>query len=536
MENKYQFFRHIGNISILTILSRIFGFGRDILMANLFGNSLAADAFLFAYRFPAMLRTLLIEEGFQAAFIPLYIKLDEKQAKHFTATVLVAMLILCVVLLVPALIFMPELMGLMASGFKERGNSFELLVLLARILFCYFAFLLISAVFVNLLQSHKKFIATASLPLFISIGLIISMLLIVIYPAHPWVLAPVDKIVWLAVAVIIAGFFQMLFIIGVAMRAKLTLNFAYEPAMMPLLGQFFKKMLPVMLGKSSVQITFLINQILIIGTGAGALSTFYYAERMMHLPIGIFIIAIATVLLPYLSHQLQHHHERERISAQHYAMTAALLLTMPAMIAFMVLAPIIMLTLFQHGAFGVEAARISANVLICLAPGLPAIALIKIQTTILFAHHDTKTPFIVTVVGAIFNVVLAIILIKHLSYLGVAIASTLSLSLQSIALIIILMKKRLYIFEMIMIKNIIKIIIACIIMAGTLWALLPQQNYLIDADFSNRFVWLLALVFSGGIIYMMAILLLRVFTMKEIKHLFIGHKNSTRTMLGKRNG
>ena len=116
-------------------------------------------------------------------------------------------------------------------------------------------------------------------------------------------------------------------------------SFAISPMMLKLLGRFFKKMLPVMLGKSSVQITFLINQILIIGTGAGALATFYYAERMLHLPIGIFIIAITTVLLPYLSHQLQQDETQARISAQHHAMTAALLLTMPAMIAFIILAP-----------------------------------------------------------------------------------------------------------------------------------------------------------------------------------------------------
>ena len=169
MEPKYQFFKHISNISILTILSRISGFVRDILMANLFGNSVAADAFLFAYRFPAMLRTLLIEEGFQAAFIPIYIGLKPNEARQFSGIVLIAMLILCLVLLVPSLILMPELMGLIASDFKQRDDSFGLLVLLARILFCYFFFLLICAVFVNLLQSHKKFIATASLPLFVSV-------------------------------------------------------------------------------------------------------------------------------------------------------------------------------------------------------------------------------------------------------------------------------------------------------------------------------------------------------------------------------
>ena len=519
MDNKYQFFKHISNISILTILSRIAGFMRDILMANLFGNSVAADAFLFAYRFPAMLRTLLIEEGFQAAFIPIYVGLKQQEAKQFSGIVLIAMLVLCLMLLTPSLIFMPELMGLMASDFKQRGNSFDLLVLLARILFCYFFFLLICAVFVNLLQSHKKFIATASLPLFVSSALIISMSLIALFPTHSLIVAPQNEVIWLAIAVIIAGFMQMLFIIGTAMRASLMPSFAINPKMLCLLGKFFKKMLPVMLGKSSVQITFLINQILIIGTGAGALATFYYAERMLHLPIGIFIIAITTVLLPYLSHQLQQTQTQARINAQHYAMTAALLLTMPAMIAFIILAPIIMLTLFWHGAFTAAAATDSAKVLMILAASLPAIALVKIQTTILFAHHDTRTPFIITIIGAFFNVLLAIFLIKKYSFFGAALASTLSLNGQAIIMIYILIKRRLYLFQAIMMRNIAKIVTACTAMSAILLILSPSQAVILNNGFSYRFFWLIALILPGGITYIGVILLLRVFSLTEIKML-----------------
>ena len=517
MEHKYQFFKHISNISILTVLSRIAGFVRDILMANLFGNSVAADAFLFAYRFPAMLRTLLIEEGFQAAFIPLYVGLKPNEARQFTGIVLIAMLILSLVLLVPSLIFMPELMGLIASDFKQRGDAFPLLVLLARILFCYFFFLLICAVFVNLLQSHKKFIATASLPLFVSISLIISMGLIALFPTHPIVTAPQDTVVWLAIAVIIAGMMQMLFIIGNSIRASLMPRFAITPMMLSLLGRFFKKMLPVMLGKSSVQITFLINQILIIGTGAGALATFYYAERMLHLPIGIFIIAITTVLLPYLSHQLQQEQTQARISAQHHAMTAALLLTMPAMIAFIILAPLIMLTLFWHGAFTATAATDSAKVLMILAASLPAIALVKIQTTILFAHHDTRTPFIITVIGAVFNVLLAVMLIKKYSFFGAALASTLSLNGQAMVMIVILIKRRLYLFQAVMMRNIVKIILGCSAMAVILLLLSPTQSALLSNGFSYRFFWLSVLILAGGITYIGVILLLRVFSLAQVK-------------------
>ena len=530
MSTQLSFFRHIGNVSLLTLLSRIAGFIRDIMLASIFGNSLASDAFLFAYRFPAMLRTLLIEEGFQAAFVPIYIQLNQnnrQQAQQFAGGVLLAMLVLAVALLVPSLIYMPELMGLLAPEFKQRADSFPLLVLLARILFCYFAFLLVSAVFVNLLQAHKKFAMAASLPLFVSTMLIATLFFVGQFPDHPWLNYPPNSIVWLAIAVLSAGLLQTICIVGVALKHQLGVRFYMNRKVFASLMRFFGKMLPVMLGKSSVQISFLINQILIIGTSAGALSVFYYAERMIHLPIGIFVIAIATVLLPYLSHQLQQAQLEEKILAQHQAVTAALLLTVPAMCAFIILAPLIMLTLFQRGAFSIEAALASAQILILLSPGLPAIAMIKIQTTILFAHSDTMTPFLVTIISAIINIILAITLIDYFGFLGVAIASSITLGLQAIMLGLILLKKRLYLFDRTIMLNIVKIIIACLLMSMTLYLTLPSTARLIEYGFSQRFFALCWLILLGGIIYIVAVLMLRILRLNDIRQLLTAKKNMT---------
>ncbi len=506
------------------------GFGRDLLMASLFGNSIAADVFLFAYRFPALLRTLLIEEGFQAAFIPIYTelaptKLTERQTtqqsiaqQEFTATILGAIITVTLIILLPIMIFMPEIMQLLAPDFKQRDQAFELLIILTRILFGYFLFLSISAVFINLLQAHQRFIAAAIMPIILSTILVGALILIALFPQHPWIHYWQDSIIWLALAVLLAGILQVIFIISATRLAALRFKFTFSKMMRPLLLRFLQKMLPVLLAKSTVQLNFLINQLLIVATVSGALSTFYYAERMMHLPIGIFIIAITTVLLPHLTTHIHQNNPEASLDAKNRAFIWAFFLSMPAMLAFMLLNQPLMLTLFQRGAFSVDAALKSALILLLFAPSIPFIGMLKIQTTILFAHQDTKTPMLVTLWGAGLNIILAITFIKLMSYPGAALASTLSLITQSFVFMFILHRRKLYILSPMLCKNFCKITLACIVMAGILFTLSPNIQLWIEYSFPMRFFTLLALIFIGFLAYMVTIILLGMFTFTDLKN------------------
>ena len=525
MQQDKSFIKNIGAVSAITLLSRVMGFGRDLLLAGLFGNSVVADAFLFAYRFPALFRTLLIEEGFQAAFIPLYGAQEGQRAKaEFAGAILVTMFAISLAIYLPTVIFMNEIMAFLAPDFQQRDNAFPLLVLLARILFSYLLFLTISAIFVNLLQANRRFIASGALPLFLNGTLIVTMLLIAIFPEHQWVNLFHQEIIWLAIAVLLAGFIQVIFIIHAAQRAKLKLTIPLARAAYHPIGRFLRKILPIIIAKSSVQINFLINQLLIIGTVSGALATFYYAERMMHLPVGIFIIAITTVLLPDITAHIQSNQHRARLDAENRAFIGALLLSVPIMVGFIMLSAPIMLALFQRGAFDENAALASAQVLQLLAIGIPFIGIVKIQTIILFAHQNTKTPMQITIIGAVVNVTFALIFIHFFSYFGAALASSLSLIVQALLSLMILQRRNLYRIDKNLLMVIGKIILASLLMGLMLYLIMPTIQTFIDFDTKARLGILALLIFSGIFFYIGAILLMRIIKISDIQN-FIRRKD-----------
>src|SRR5918998_1030648 len=366
-----------------TLVSRITGFARDVVMAAVMGAGPIADAFVVALRLPNHFRAIFGEGAFNSAFIPTYARVLEttgaKPARLFADRIFSLMLAVQIVVLVAAFLAMPWIVRLLAPGFAEDPVRFDLAVTLTRITFPYLLFVTLVTLLSGLLNARERFAAAAAAPVLLNLSMIAALALAFLFPTAGHAAA------W---GVAVAGVLEFLLLWADARRAGVAPRLE-RPRLDPDMRAFFRTLGPAVIGSAGVQIAMFADTIIASFLPTGAVSSLYYADRIFQLPVGVIDIAAGTVLLPEMSRRIAAGDVAGAHGAQNRAIGFTLALAAPFVIAFLTIPELIMSALFGRGAFDVAAAQRAGAVLAAYAVGLPAVVLIRSAVASFYARADT---------------------------------------------------------------------------------------------------------------------------------------------------
>ena len=497
-----------GTFSFFTIISRLLGYMRDILIAVFLGAGPLADAFFVAFRIPNTFRRLFSEGTFNAAFVPSYSSINNKKKSENFANNIFSLLILGLLSLVFLIeIFMPIFVFLIAPGFEGDNSKMELAITLTRITFPFLLFVSLASFLSAILNSHNKFAAASAAPIILNIFLI----LVLIFGK----MLDDQLVYYLSYAVTISGITQFIFLyFFVKKNYKPQFKFSFK--IDGKIKLFFKKLLPSIFSSGVTQINILVGTI-IASFQASAVSYLYYADRIYQINLAIAGIAIGTVILPQLSKHVQNKKKEKIHLIQNKALELSLFLSIPAAIALLIASEEIISSLFGYGSFDQESVKKSAQALFYFGLGLPSFSLIKIFSTFFFARHETKIPFYISLISVLLNIFISIIFFKEIGFLIIPMATTISSWFNAISLFIILKNKKLFNFNLIFINRFIRILIASFVMGISF-------NYLINF-FSDKFiyeealksVYLISLVIFGFTFYILLAILIKAFKISDIR-------------------
>jgi putative peptidoglycan lipid II flippase len=399
-----------------TLLSRLTGFARDIMLAAILGAGPVADAFFVALRLPNHFRAIFAEGAFNAAFVPAYAHLhghSEKSAKLFADRIFTLLFSAQIVLLVVAWLFMPQVIAILAPGFSHDPERGELAIALTRITFPYLLLVTLVTLYGGMLNVMHRFASAAAAPIFLNLSMMATLALAALFPGAGYAAA------W---GVLIAGFLEFFLLAGDAARNGILPRFA------PLkldddVRAFFRALGPATVGSMGTQVALFADTIIATFLPAGALSALYYADRLNQLPIGVIGIAIGTVLLPEMSRRLTSGDDAGAAASQRRAFDFTLLFSVPFVAAFLMVPDVIMRAMFARGAFTKADAAAAGATLAAYAIGLIPFVLIRSAVATFYARKDTATPVKAALTGVAVNVALKLALVGSLAQVGLALAT-----------------------------------------------------------------------------------------------------------------
>lgn len=485
--------RAITAIGSMTMLSRVFGFLRDILIAAVLGAGTTADCFFVAFRLPNLFRRLFAEGAFSAAFVPIFSGLVETEgrarAKEFADEAFSVLAFILVIFTALFELAMPVAIYGLAPGFDEVPGKMELATELSRITFPYLLFISLVSLQSGVLNSLGRFAAAAATPVLLNLTLIGAIL------ALPQVMeTPGHALSW---GVAAAGLFQLIWLAFHCRREGLPVALV-RPRLSPKVRLLGRRILPVVFGASLYQINLLIGTILASLLSEGAVSYLYYADRVTQLPLGVVGIAVGTALLPLLSRQIKAGDQEAALHSQNRGLEFALLLTLPAAIALMVIADPIISVLFERGRFDAGDAQATADALAAFSVGLPAYVLIRVLAPGFFAREDTATPVRIAAVSMAANIVLNLVLMQFWAHVGIALASSLAAWINAGGLWVILRRRGYLVLDSRLASRLPRILLAACLMAGVL-----ALGQFLLVDLLAGATWLrigaLALLIAGGL-------------------------------------
>ena len=499
-----------GTFGFYTIISRLLGYLRDVLIAIFLGTSFLADAFFVAFRIPNTFRRLFAEGTFNAAFVPSYSSelIKGKSKSYKFANQIFNLLFLGLIFIILAIeIFMPVFVGLIAPGFTENTKKIELAIDLTRITFPFLMFVSLSSFFSAILNSHNKFAAASAAPIILNLVLICILLL--------------DKylndelVYYLSYGVSIAGFLQLVFLYRFVKKFySVKLNYTFKISNNVKI--FFKKLLPSVFSSGVTQINILVGTI-IASFQASAVSYLYYADRIYQINLAIAGIAIGVVVLPQLSKHVYLKKKNKILLIQNKALELSMFLSLPASIALLLGSEEIISALFGYGSFSQDAVSNSAKALYYFGLGLPAFVLIKVFSTFFFANNNTKTPFYISLVSVILNITISIYYFKDVGFIIIPIATTISSWFNSIVLFVLLRGGNLFKFNSIFFIQFLKIIFSSVMMGIFFkYLILAFENQLIY-DYKFKLFYLILIVLLGVIFYFVISLFIKAFKYEDIK-------------------
>ena len=494
--------------SFFTIISRLLGYVRDILIAMFLGTGPLADAFFIAFRIPNTFRRLFSEGTFNAAFVPSYSSLlhKKKQSENFANNIFNLLIIGLLFLIFVIEILMPLFVFLIAPGFEEDSQKMQLAITLTRITFPFLLFISLASFFSAILNSHNKFAVASATPIILNI-LLIGVLF------FGKVLN--DQLVYyLSYAVTISGVLQFIFLyffIKKYISPKLKLHIKIDKK----IKIFFKKLIPSIFSSGVTQINILVGTI-IASFQASAVSYLYYADRIYQINLAIAGIAIGTIILPQLSKHVQNNKKEKINLIQNKALELSLFLSIPAAIALLIASEEIISSLFGYGSFDEGSVKNSARALFYFAIGLPAFSLIKVFSTFFFARHNTKIPFYISLVSVLLNILISISFFKEIGFIIIPIATTISSWFNAILLFIALKQRKLFSFNLIFIDRLIKILVASILMGIFFNYVINFFNdkFLYDEIFKS--IYLVSTAILGLTFYVLIAIFIKAFKISDI--------------------
>ena len=413
--------RSVATVGSLTMVSRGFGFARDILIAASLGAGLLADVFFVAFKFPNLFRRLFAEGAFSMAFVPIFSGILEEKgeaaAKKFADQSLAVLLWSLLAFVIVIELSMPWAMRAFAPGFQDNPEKFNLAVELTRITFPYLLFISLVSLMAGVLNSLGRFAAAAATPILLNICLIGAVL---VFASHST--TPAHALAW---GVFGAGIVQFLWLLARCRAAGMSLSLSF-PRLTDDTRLLLVRALPVALGAGIYQINLLIDTIIASLLPEGSISYLFFADRVNQLPLGVVGVAVGTALLPLLSRQISAEDTGAAANSQNRAVEFTLLLTLPAAFALAVLSGPMITVLFERGHFGPEQTIATAAALGIYAFGLPAYVLVKALAPGFFARGDTATPVKISIVALIVNLVLNLILMGPFLHVGIAMATVVS--------------------------------------------------------------------------------------------------------------
>jgi len=490
-------FRSIATVGGWTMGSRVLGFVRDVSIASLLGAGLVTDAFFVALQLPNIFRRLFAEGAFNAAFVPLFageLTQSGRVAAHqFAERVFGVMLVALIAVSLLVELFMPNVMALIAGGFRDDAEKFQLAIDFARLTFPYLLFVSLAAMLSGILNTLDRFAAAAAAPILLNVILLGALVGV----AAGWLTHPGLVLSW---GVLIAGICQFGWLAIVCARAGL-LPTVPRLVLGPKVRRLFVLMGPGLVGAGVYQINVLIGVRLASELPEGSVSFLYFADRVNQLPLGVVGAAVGVALLPLLSRQLKAGDDAGARDSQNRAIEFGMLLTVPAAAALLVLSSEIVTVLFQRGQFGSAAAHATAAALAAFAAGLPAYVLIKALAPGFFAREDTATPVKIAAGAVIVNVAVALALMPALAHVGIAVATAVSAWINAGTLAALLYRRGLLVPDGRLIHRLARTVLSSALMAAALWlAARALSGWLVAGTLSGA-IALVVMVAAGIAIY-----------------------------------
>ena len=494
--------KRIATVGGWTLISRISGFIRDVVMAAVLGAGPMADAFFVAFRLPNHFRAIFAEGAFAAAFVPAYARVLQQSgidpAKLFADRIAAALIAINLVLLALALLFTPWVVSILAPGFVNDPTRFDMAVALTRITFPYLALVSLETLLAGVLNANQRFAAAAGAPVLLNVSLIATLLLAPYFQSAGYAAA------W---GVAIAGVAQVLLVAidaemrGVGIRFRL-------PKLDPNTRRFLKALGPAIVGAGGVQLALFADTLIASFLPTGALSALYYADRINQLPIGVVGIAVGTVLLPEMSRRLAAGDERGAALAQARGIQLALLMAVPCVAGAIAIPDLIMRALFARGAFTAADAAAAGATLAAYAIGLLPFVMMRSFTAPFYARGDTLTPVKAALLAAAVNIALKVVLMGPLAQVGLALATSVGAWI-NLTLLTIFARQQGFAVSGAGLRPVIRLLLAGAVLAvalyfGSIW--LAQA--FAGLSYFREETTLAVLLFIGTIIYALTVLLL----------------------------
>ncbi len=499
-----------GTFGFFTIISRLLGYLRDILIAVFLGTGALADAFFVAFRIPNTFRRLFSEGTFNAAFVPSYsseLVKGKKKSNDFANNIFNLLFLALFFLVLIVQIFMPAFVSIIAPGFVDDFDKMNLAIYLTRITFPFLLFICIASFFAAILNSHNKFAAAAAAPIILNI-----ILIIILFFSKS---IGDDLVYYLSYGVSLAGLLQLLFLFKLVGKFY-TLKFNFKIKADKKVKIFFKKLLPSIFASGVTQINILVGTI-IASFQASAVSYLYYADRIYQINLAIAGIAIGVVILPQLSKYVQSKNKDKILLIQNKALELSLFLSIPASVALVVGSEYIISALFGYGSFNEVAVQNSAKALYFFALGLPAFSLIKIFSSFFFANYNTKTPFYISLLSVAFNIVISVYYFKEIGFIIIPIATSISSWINGILLFIFLKKNNLFSFNKQFTFRFIKIICTSVFMGILFNFLLIYFKDQLAFEQNMKSFYLILSVMMGLLFYLFISYWIKAFKISDFK-------------------
>jgi putative peptidoglycan lipid II flippase len=490
-----------GIVSGMTSLSRVTGFIRDVVYAQMFGAGAVTDAFFVAFRIPNFLRRLFAEGAFSLAFVPVFAEYQtqhsRKELEELVDQVAGTLGVILLLITAAGVVAAPVLILLFAPGFTADAEKYALTVEMLRITFPYLLFISLTAFAGGILNSCGRFAIPAVTPVLLNLTMIAAAL---------WLAPRMEQpVVGLAWGVFIAGILQLGFQIPFLWRVKLLPRPRWGWAARGV-QKILKLMVPAIFGSSVMQVNLLIDTVVASFLISGSVSWLYYSDRLVEFPLGIFGVALGTVILPRLSRQHASAEVAGFSRTLDWALRWALLIGIPASVALILLAGPLLSALFQYGAFTAHDVAMASRSLMAFAFGLVAFMLIKVLAPGFYARQDTRSPVKYGVIAMVANTVLVLILVWPLAHVGLALATSLAAFLNAGLLFVNLRRREIYQPGAGWPKFLTQLFVATLAMGLVLWFGAGDLAQWASASARERLWHLTGLIAGGGGTYLLVAL------------------------------